>query len=191
MKAPRLVIAGGPNGAGKTTLVLKLMELWQIEYLGAERVAEELGLGSRGANAIRAGREFVGRIARSLAGRRSVLLESTLSGLATRRLIQRFRDAGYDITVVLVFVDGPDVSIERIRTRVARGGHFVPEPDVRRRFFRSLRNFWTIYRLQGDRWQPHYNGGGGMMMSARGEHEETVVLDEPSLAPFERLLSVS
>jgi predicted ABC-type ATPase len=191
LEVPRLVIAGGPNGAGKTTLVLKLAELWQIEYLGADRVAGELGLDGMGADAIRAGREFVGRIARSLAGRRSILLESTLSGLATRRLIQRFRDAGYDITVVLVFVDGPDVSIERIRTRVARGGHFVPEADVRRRFFRSLRNFWTIYRLQADRWQLHYNGGSGMMTSARGEHEQTVVLDEPSFALFERLLAIS
>lgn len=95
------------------------------------------------------------------------------------------------MTVVLVFVDGPELCIDRIRTRVARGGYFVPDDDVRRRFFRSLRNFWTTYRLQADRWQLHYNGGSGTVMSARGEREEALILDPGSFALFERLMQVS
>ena len=37
-----------------------------------------------------------------------------------------------------VCVDSPDQTLHRIRNRVALGGHDVPEPDVRRRFARSL-----------------------------------------------------
>lgn len=185
-----LVIAGGPNGAGKTTLSLRLMKVLNLTYLGADRVAEQEGLSSTGTDAIQAGRLCTVRIAEALAAGTSILLESTLSGLATRRLIDRFRGAGYDVTVVLVFVDSPDVCIARIRGRVAKGGHFVPDDDVRRRFQRSLRNFWTTYRLQADRWQLHYNGGDGTIEVARGESEVMEVLVPAAFERFRRLLEV-
>lgn len=50
------------------------------------------------------------------------------------------RSAGYRIVLHYVCVDSPDQSLDRIRNRVALGGHDVPEPDVRRRFRRSLEN---------------------------------------------------
>ena len=34
----------------------------------------------------------------------------------------------------------PNQALNRIRTRVALGGHDVPEPDARRRYVRSLAN---------------------------------------------------
>jgi len=167
------------------------MSAWGLTYLGADRVAEEQGLGSTGPEAIQAGRLFTARITEALEARTSIMLESTLSGLGTRRLIDRFRQAGYDVTAVLVFVDSAEVCIARIRERVARGGHFVPDDDVRRRFPRSLRNFWNTYRLQADRWQLHYNGQGGTIEVARGEGVVTEVLDRPAFETFERLLGVS
>ena len=132
------MIIGGPNGAGKTTLSVRMTAAWELTYLGADQIAAEQGLGSTGQDAIRAARLF------------------------------SFRKVGYDISVVLVFVDSPEVCIARIRERVARGGHFVPDDDVRRRFGRSLRNFWQTYRLQAHRWLLHYNGSEGLTEAARG-----------------------
>jgi len=185
---PWLVIIGGPNGAGKTTLSARLTAAWGLTYLGADQIAAEQGLGSTGPNVFRAARLFSSRVGEALARRESALIESTLSGLSTRRLLESFREAGYDITVVLVFVDSPEVCIARIRARVARGGHFVPEDDVRRRFSRSLRNFWHRYRLQAHRWQLHYNGRQGLAEAARGEGETIEVLDARAFQAFERLL---
>jgi len=185
---PWLVIIGGPNGAGKTTLSARMKAAWGLTYLGADQIAAEQGLGSTGQDAIRAARLFSSRVGEALVRRESALIESTLSGLSTRRLLESFREAGYDITVVLVFVDSPEVCIARIRARVARGGHFVPEDDVRRRFSRSLRNFWHGYRLQAHRWQLHYNGRQGLAEAARGEGETIEVLDARAFQAFERLL---
>ena len=103
-------------------------------------------------------------------------------------MLQRFREATYDISVVLVFVDSPEVCIARIRARVARGGHFVPDDDVRRRFGRSLRNFWYGYRLQAHRWQLHYNGIEGLTEAAHGEGETMEVLDSEAFRTFERVV---
>jgi len=185
---PLLLVIGGPNGAGKTTLSARMTTAWGLTYLGADQIAAEQGLGSTGQDAIRAARLFSSRVGETLARRESTLIESTLSGLSTRRLLESFREAGYDVTVVLVFVDSPEVCIARIQARVARGGHFVPEADVRRRFGRSLRNFWHGYRLQADRWQLHYNGHEGLAEAARGEGETIEVVDSGAFRTFERLL---
>jgi hypothetical protein len=40
----------------------------------------------------------------------------------------------------------PSLALLRIRDRVESGGHNVPERDVRRRFGRTLRNLFTLYR---------------------------------------------
>ena len=37
-------------------------------------------------------------------------------------------------------LDTPERCISRVRNRTSRGGHFVPEADVRRRYARSMAN---------------------------------------------------
>ena len=51
---PRLVIIGGPNGAGKTTVARAAAPKWHLRYLAADLVAERLGLGTAGADGVRA-----------------------------------------------------------------------------------------------------------------------------------------
>ena len=44
-------------------------------------------------------------------------------------------------------MDSPERCIARIRHRAARGGHFVPDADVRRRYARSVANAGNALRL--------------------------------------------
>ncbi len=47
--------------------------------------------------------------------------------------------------MIYVVLDSPDRSIERIRLRVAKGGHHVKDDDVRRRYGRSLQQMkWFL-----------------------------------------------
>ena len=46
----------------------------------------------------------------------------------------------------------PNLALERIKDRVASGGHDVPAPDVRRRFRRSVENFVKVYEPLFDSW---------------------------------------
>ena len=50
------------------------------------------------------------------------------------------RRAGYRIVLHYVSVASPERALDRIRNRVALGGHDVPEVDVRRWFVRSHAN---------------------------------------------------
>jgi predicted ABC-type ATPase len=51
------------------------------------------------------------------------------------------------------------VTLSRIRERVLKGGHDVPEAVVRRRFDRSLRNFFHEYQPLVDSWYLFDNTG--------------------------------
>src|ERR1700678_3839745 len=46
-----------------------------------------------------------------------------------------------------ICLDNPERSIQRVRERVAQGGHDVPDADVRRRYTRSLKNASHVLQL--------------------------------------------
>ena len=46
-----------------------------------------------------------------------------------------------------IFLDNPERSIQRVRERVAQGGHDVPDADVRHRYKRSLTNAGHVLQL--------------------------------------------
>jgi len=72
--------------------------------------------------------------------------ETTLSGRGHLHLVRNLKNQGYKIHFFFLWVSGVDLTLSRIKDRVAEGGHNVPEPDVRRRFDRSLKNFFFHYR---------------------------------------------
>jgi predicted ABC-type ATPase len=51
------------------------------------------------------------------------------------------------VNLAFVALNSPEKNIGRIRDRVARGGHFIPDLDVRRRYARSFANLPKAIRL--------------------------------------------
>ncbi len=78
--------------------------------------------------------------------------ETTLSGRGHLHLVRNLKNQGYKIHFFFLWVSGVDLTLSRIKDRVAEGGHNVPEPDVRRRFERSIRNFLIDYRPLTKSW---------------------------------------
>ena len=95
---------------------------------------------ARGMSPGRGAREALRRRRAAVDAGRALVVETTLAGHGTIRAMGAARTVGYRIELHYVSLDSPDRALDRIRTRVARGGHDVPEPDVRRRFARSLAN---------------------------------------------------
>ena len=59
-----------------------------------------------------------------------------------------------------LWVKSVDVALSRVRERVLKGGHDVPEAVVRRRFGRSISNFFSEYRRLADSWYLFDNSTG-------------------------------
>lgn len=94
------------------------------------------------------------------------------------------------MTVLYLYVDSEELCVARVRERVAKGGHDVPEPDIRRRFKRSIRNFWGSYRLLADSWVLVYNGSDSAIDVAAGSGQTIFVRDEQRYAMFQALTGV-
>ena len=166
--ASESLTVGGPNGAGKTTFIRRFQTEFGYPYVGADEIAAAIAPGDSASANIAAAWEFIRRIDDHIARRASVIVESTLSGRTFARQMRAAREAGM---TVFVFVDGPDTSVARVAQRVTRGGHHVPEEDVRRRFERALANFWRLYRPLSDQWRLMYNGEGGHREVAIGRSD--------------------
>jgi len=91
-----------------------------------------------------------GEVGRLIYTGQSFAFESTLSGKTYLRLIQQAKTAGYVIRLFYLWIPDASLAVARIRDRVDGGGHDVPEPDVRRRYGRTLSNFFDIYRPIAD-----------------------------------------
>jgi predicted ABC-type ATPase len=155
----QLTVIAGPNGSGKTTLAQEYLSQHAALYLGADAIAEKLSPGSPESAQLLAGRRFLMAVQDALHHDRSLVVESTLSGKSFGRVIRLARERGFATTIVFLFVDSADTCVARVQERKRKGGHGVPETDIRRRFDRSLRNFWSTYRFLADDWVVMYNAG--------------------------------
>jgi len=163
-----LYIVAGPNGSGKTTLARELTEAENLDFLNADDIARSINSQDVSKAYMQAGREFFKKLNEFLVAKKSVVMETTLSGKYHNRLIETFKISGYEIKLYFVFLDNPQICIQRIKNRVSKGGHNVPDDDVIRRFFRSKQNFMALKR-NVSYWELHYNGGNEFVLVARGK----------------------
>lgn len=173
---------------GKTTVALWYSMGTGCPYVGADAIAAEIEPESPASAAIEAGRRFVAEIDRLIVNRESFVVESTLSGRSFLKSLQLASNAGYQITIMFLYVDSADVCVSRVAERVRKAGHFVPELDIRRRFGRSLRNFWSMYRHLADEWMLCYNGNTGFQEVSAGSRSKITILDAEKHADFLELI---
>jgi len=50
---------------------------------------------------------------------------------------------GYEVNLVVVLTHDPEINVERVKSRVAAGGHDVPVEKVVTRYHRFMENFLT------------------------------------------------
>jgi predicted ABC-type ATPase len=144
---PSLTIIAGPNGSGKSTLAQSIYFEGRDRLLDPDAIARGLNPLNPSAAAIAAGREVLKRTADYLNRGVTFAVETTLSSRGRVDLIRKAKSRRYEIHLVFIGLDSPEGCIARIRNRAARGGHFIPDGDVRRRYARSVRNAAQALRL--------------------------------------------
>jgi predicted ABC-type ATPase len=163
-KPPALWIIAGPNGSGKSSAYgtaagdEPVGAVWIINPdLLAKRIGEQEGLDGWPANL-----EAVNRIEAwlyaSIEAHQTVGVETVLSTDKYRRLVERARQRGFRINLLYVYLETADLNIERVRTRVRKGGHAVAEDKIVERRARSLQQLpWSI--SAADRVEIYDNSG--------------------------------
>ncbi len=182
-----VIIFGGANGSGKTTFAKKLIDEINYYFLNADEIEDSFEEPRSYITQVKAGRLFFDRLNNLLEEERSFILESTLSGKYLIKVIEKARKRNYNIKLIYIFLENPNLCIERIKVRVKLGGHFVPDEDVKRRYYRSKENFWNNYKFLSDNWAIFYNSTGeSIELVASGIYDRYIVLTNRFFEKFLR-----
>jgi predicted ABC-type ATPase len=180
--APRLWIVAGPNGSGKSTLYDATYiddfgrSVWIINPdLLTRSIVDQEGLELAAANLESVNRIMVWLKA-SLRTHHTVGVETVLSTAKYRDLVEEAKRYGFEIRLIYVMLRSPELNVERVRLRVARGGHDVPADSIVRRFHRSLEQLpWFI--TAADRAYVFENSGAQPRLVAQKGADGDIVLD--------------
>jgi predicted ABC-type ATPase len=99
------------------------------------------------AAALQAGREALRLIEQAVTEQQSFVYETTLSSHQSINLLRRVRMSAFRIQLVFVALDNADLHVQRVRDRVAKGGHDIPETVIRRRYDVAFDNLTVILPL--------------------------------------------
>ena len=142
---PLLWIIAGANGSGKSSAYSKATidapegSIWIInpDELSARVAAQEQMRLDPDAN-LAAVRRIEDWLYASISAYQTVGVETVLSSSKYQKLVSRAHDHGFRVRLIYVVLDSADLNVERVRIRVAKGGHDVPEDKIRERRVRSL-----------------------------------------------------
>ena len=152
---PNVVVIAGPNGSGKSTTAPKLLRdtLKVEEFINADVIASGLSAFAPDRVAFPAGRIMLQRMKALAELRENFALESTLSSRSLAPWLLKLRTNGYVVHLIFLWLVDANLAVKRVTERVKTGGHGIPEEIVRRRYSRSIGNFFNIYRPIAGRFQ--------------------------------------
>jgi predicted ABC-type ATPase len=185
---PTLYIIAGPNGVGKTTFADRYLpdEAKQLEFVNADLIARGLSPYDPDSVGMEAGRIALKRIRELISHGIGFTWETTMSGKTAVGWLRQARDAGYVLKAYFLWVRNPETTIRRIRQRVVEGGHDIAEQVSRRRFFKTIQNFFTIYRPSMTSWKLFQNELPGPRLLAVEKYGRLVVRDPEQFAQIQR-----
>lgn len=157
----RILILAGPNGAGKTTFAREFLpdEARCPTFVNADLIAAGLSPFRPELAAMRAGRLMLELIGDLVARGESFAFETTLADRGYVRRIAEWQSAGYHVTILFLSLPSADAAIQRVRLRIAQGGHSIPEEVIRRRFTAGRTNFENLYKPLADAWALYDSSG--------------------------------
>ena len=173
-ESPQVIIIAGPNGAGKTSLAPFLLRdrFTAFAFVNADAIASGLSAFEPDSVAIEAGRVMLGRLHELSERKESFAFETTLAARSYGAWLKHLRQEGYEVHLIFVWLRSVELAIERVSERVRRGGHAVPQQEIRRRYERGVFNLFELYLPLSDTWVIYDNserdkpsriatGGGG------------------------------
>ena len=145
---PCIYVLAGPNGGGKSSIMGALMLQSGADYFNPDLEAKRLQkqhphLSRQEANstAWNMGRDLLERVIQE---RKTFAFETTLGGSTIASLHARALEQGLEVRMWFVCLATPELHIERVRARVVRGGHDIPEQKIRERYRRSRENLLRL-----------------------------------------------
>ncbi len=179
MKNKNVYVIAGSNGSGKTTFARRFLPEYVHcpRFVNADLIAQGLSPFDPNKAALTAGKLVVQQIQDFARQGVDFGFETTLSGRSYVKYLKKFSVQGYQLHLFFLWIPTADLALSRIKERVFEGGHHVPEDDVRRRFSRSLSNFFSLYNPLFTSWMIFNNTGIRPALIAKAKNGRIGVVD--------------
>lgn len=139
-RKPMVLIFAGPNGSGKSTITQYFEKVGQ--YTNADDIVQSTGMSN-----IEAAKLVDEMRYQAITERLDFTFETVLSSGYKLELLRYARENGYFLKCVFVLTNKPEINIERVRSRVAFGGHDVATDKIVERYYKSLKNIKELMRI--------------------------------------------
>jgi predicted ABC-type ATPase len=182
----------GAEWAGKTTYARRFLpqEMCCHEFVNADLIAAGLSPFNPAEAEVEAGQIMVQRLKLLRTERKDFSFETTLSSYGYVTMLEEMRAAGYRIRLDFLWVRDLETSRLRVRSRVVKGGHNIPDDVQVRRFGKGIRLLLEHYRPLIHYWRIFDNTGSEPRLVVEEEDGVLRVVDALSLALIERDTSV-
>jgi predicted ABC-type ATPase len=182
---PKFWIVAGPNGSGKSSIYTDTDiedfggSVWIINPdLLTARIQEIEYLKPRAAN-IAAVTRIYNWLEASIAAYQTIGVETVLSTEKYRALVLAAKAHGFEVRLIYILLDSPELSVERVRLRVGKGGHHVPTTKIRQRRERSLRQLPWFLRNSDLAWI--FDNSGARPAQIAEKVGNTIIVDPAAL----------
>ena len=176
---PRMYIISGCNGSGKTTASYMLLQelLDCSEFVNSDEFAKSLAPFHPETAYITASRYMLKKLRYLVARREDFCIETTLATRSLLKMVRTAQDQGYFVTVVYLWLNDPEIAVQRVAARVEAGGHDVPPDVIRRRYYTGLEYVFELYSPVCDKWMLVDNSTNEFRIVAEGSAKGTTVRD--------------
>jgi predicted ABC-type ATPase len=147
MQEKKLYIISGCNGAGKTTASFNILPdlLNCKEFVNADEIARGLSPFQPENVSIEAGRLMLKRIDELINSNQDFSFETTLSTRSFINTIEFAKSKGYYITLIFFWLESIELAKDRVKKRVAEGGHNIESDVIERRYKAGIINLFNLY----------------------------------------------
>ncbi len=136
----RYILFAGCNGVGKSTLYHTNQLVLNMPNINVDNTVREFGNWRNPSDVFKAGKITLQRIKENFSKGISFSQETTLCGKTIWKNIEIARGLGYKIEMYYVGVNTVELAKKRVKQRVQKGGHGIPDTDIERRYKESIHN---------------------------------------------------
>jgi predicted ABC-type ATPase len=155
-RAARVYVLAGTNGAGKSSIAGAMLLRQRVEYFNPDEAARRILAANPGTSQPQANsaawHEGKRLLERAIAERLDFAFETTLGGRTITDLLERAAARGIEVRIWYVGLSSPELHIARVQSRVAKGGHDIPEPRIRERYDASRLNLIRLLPSLSELW---------------------------------------
>ncbi|NIJ18499.1 putative ABC-type ATPase [Sphingomonas naasensis] len=170
---PIFWIVAGPNGCGKSTFYNRTdIEGWggSVWIINPDLLTAKI-VESERSDLEAANLAAVQRIEKwldaSIDAYQTIGVETVLSSSKYRRLVERAQDRGFEVRMIYVVLASLKLQLERVRRRVAEGGHDVPADKIAARRTRSFEQLAWFARQVDQCWLFDNSTGDPEVLAAK------------------------